>query len=78
MVGLTVGRMVHYVAYGTPGQEYEPGAHRAAIITDVVHAETGVVSLCILNPKGMFFDKRVPHFEADEHMPGSWHWIERA
>lgn len=31
----SVGRVVHYVAYGTPGGEFPAGAHRAAIITEV-------------------------------------------
>lgn len=87
MQGLTPGRVCHYIAYGTPGGEYEAkagrdevssgGAHRAAIMTDIIDQEYGVVSLCILNPTGVFFAQKVPHFEAEEHMPGSWHFPER-
>lgn len=33
----TVGRIVHYVSYGTPNGEYQP-EHRAAIITGVTGA----------------------------------------
>lgn len=36
----SIGRIVHYVAYGTPGGEFPVGAHRAAIITEVDPPET--------------------------------------
>lgn len=80
MEGLTVGRNVHYVAYGTPGGEYPAGAHRAAIVTEVDEMVTSdqvqTVGLCILNPTGMFFNQHVPYSETP--VPGTWHWIERA
>jgi hypothetical protein len=72
----TVGRIVHYVAYGTPGGEYAAGAHRAAVVTDVVDADSGVVSLCVLNPTGQFFNVRIEHDPTAER-PGTWHWPER-
>lgn len=74
----TVGRIVHYQSYGTPGGEYLPEP-RAAIITatydqapdpDVVH-----VMLCVLNPTGAFFNQMVPF--ADEPTPGHWNWPPR-
>lgn len=69
----SVGRIVHYVAYGTPGGEYREGAHRAAIITEVTPG-LSEVSLAILNPTGMFFNQCVPH--SSTFAPGSWHWPE--
>ena len=33
----SVGRIVHYVAYGTPGGEFPAGMDRAAIITEVYY-----------------------------------------
>ena len=53
----SVGRIVHYVSYGTPGGEF-PKACRAAIVTEV---ELGVpeslggerVGLAVLNPTGI-------------------------
>ncbi len=77
----SIGRIVHYVAYGTPGGEYRAGAHRAAVISDVSFSGTGDgestarVSLVILNPTGLFFAADVPY---DEYgmQPGSWHWPE--
>jgi hypothetical protein len=74
----TVGRIVHYQSFGTPGGEYLP-APRAAVVTDVhengPEPKRTVVSLCILNPTGMFFTADVPHSE--EPTPGHWNWPPR-
>jgi hypothetical protein len=72
----SVGRVVHYVAYGTPGGEYPAGAHRAAIVTDVHNpdAPESVLSLCVLNPTGLLFAVGV-YYSADG-APGTWHWPE--
>ncbi len=75
MEGLTVGRMVHYVAYGTPGGEYEAGAHRAAVVAEVKDAERGVCVLTVFNPTGIHWNT-APY--SAEPKPGTWHWIERA
>lgn len=78
----TIGRVVHYHAYGTPGGEFK-SVPRAAIITDVkarpghegVEDETGYeVHVCVLNPSGIFFNK-VPY--AREPIPGCWTWPPR-
>lgn len=72
----SIGRIVHYVAYGTPGGEFQP-AHRAAIITEVHFGSMDkVVSLAVLNPTGMFFNPTVVHDE-EEKRGGTWHWPER-
>lgn len=72
-----VARTVHYVSYGTPGGEY-PSVCRAAIITAVGRKKNGVaqVSLCVLNPEGIFLNQNVP-YNADTTVGGSWHWPER-
>ncbi|MFH8792187.1 hypothetical protein [Streptomyces sp. NPDC017941] len=70
----TVGRIVHYVSYGTPGGEYTSQC-RAAVIT-AVHGPF-LVDLAVMNPEGMFFNREVTHGEA-KHEGGSWHWPERA
>lgn len=75
MEGLQIGRIVHYVAYGTPHGEFPAGAHRAAIITEI-KPPAGVVSLCVLNPTGMFFNVEVSYSE-DVNVPGTWHWPEK-
>lgn len=79
----SVGRVVHYVSYGTPGGEY-PSVCRAAIVTEVcdnpggIDFETGTpcASLAVLNPEGMFFNRHVPQAE-DDRRGGTWHWPER-
>ena len=67
----SVGRVVHYQSYGTPGGEYLPEP-RAAVITSVTEDKVG---LAILNPTGMFFNENVPH--AEEPTPGHWNWPPR-
>lgn len=70
----TVGRIVHYRSYGTPGGEYLPEA-RAAIITAVSGDDEDIrVSLCVLNPTGMFFTEKV-HYSVST--PGCWSWPPR-
>lgn len=76
MRGVTPGRIVHYVAYGTPGGEYEAGAHRAAIITQSI-ANTSRISLCVFNPTGLHFVQHAAQDETDK-APGTWHWPEPA
>lgn len=69
----SVGRIVHYVSYGTPGGEYTSEC-RAAIITEV--GQQGEVGLCVLNPTGLFLNRSVP-YESDAENGGTWHWPER-
>lgn len=66
----TVGRMVYYKSYGTPNGEY-PSVDRSATITEVVDAEEGVVSLCVFNPEGLFFNKSVKQGQEG----GQWDWM---
>lgn len=68
----SIGRVVHYVSYGTPGGEYASEC-RAAIITETDTSDT--VGLCVLNPTGMFFNRTVTR--SDEFRGGTWHWPER-
>lgn len=76
----TVCRMVHYVAYGTPGGEYTAGAHRAAIITEVPDdpdaKKLRQVGLLICNPTGIHFREFVSQDELKKK-PGTWHWPEQ-
>lgn len=77
----SIGRVVHYQSYGTPGGEYLPEP-RAAIITEVGSEQpaanykpAGAVGLCVLNPTGLFFNRDVPY--ADTPTPGHWNWPPR-
>ena len=74
----SVGRIVHYVSYGTPGGEYGKEC-RAAVVTEVNSADDNApVGLCVLNPTGQFFNRNVLHNEnAVERPGGTWHWPER-
>ena len=83
----SVGRIVHYVSFGTPGGEYGKEC-RAAIITQVVgpafdpatmqeSKDSHVVGLCVLNPTGQFFNPSVVQMENPSHDGGTWHWPER-
>lgn len=89
----SVGRIVHYVSYGTPGGEYASEC-RAAIIAAVPSAfwtdDAQPVDLVVLNPTGLFFNQRCAHHEGDvghdntgaeiaarSYRGGTWHWPER-
>lgn len=61
----SVGRIVHYVSYGTPGGEYKSEC-RAAIVTEVAAdalAAPNEVGLCVLNPTGQFFNQGVAYHD---------------
>lgn len=74
MKGLAVGRVVHYVAYGTPNGEYKAGAHRAAIIAEIKDAESGECVLTIFNPTGLHWNTAE---YSEKSIPGTWHFPER-
>lgn len=81
----STGRTVHYVSFGSPGGEYKSEC-RAAVITEVVPVARGSavgresmaygISLCVLNPEGLFFNRNVQQDE-ENHRGGTWHWPER-
>ncbi len=75
----TIGRIVHYVSFGTPGGEYGHEC-RAAIVTEVSgeHASSHrggiepLVGLCAVNPTGLFFKQDVkPDQGTDQGASGS-------
>lgn len=70
----SVGRIVHYVSYGTPGGEYTSEC-RAAVVTHT-DPKGDTVDLAVLNPTGMFFNRALLHDE-DGKAGGTWHWPER-
>lgn len=70
----TIGRIVHYQAFGTPGGEFK-SLPRAAIVTAI--GQNGFVSLCVLNPTGMFFNEAIDHDDSAEPKGGTWHWPPR-
>lgn len=74
----SVGRIVHYVSYGSPVREDGTQEHVseccAAIITHVENLEHGFVNLAIFASAGLHF-KPIRHDE--EKAAGTWHWPER-
>ncbi len=68
-----IGMIVHYVAFGTPGGEYQAGAHRAAIVTQI-HDDQWV-GLCVINPTGLFFHEKL-RYDGGGRVPATWHFIE--
>lgn len=69
----SIGRIVHYHTFGTPGGEY-PSVQRAALVTEV--SPSGhQASLAVFNPTGLFFPQGVPFSE--EPKPGHWNWPKR-
>jgi hypothetical protein len=64
----TVGRIVYYKSYGTPGGEYQ-SEDRAAIVTRVHN--TTCVDLAVFNPTGMFFNTNVVQGQSG----GQWDWM---
>lgn len=52
--GPSVGRVVHYVSYGTPGGEFTSQC-RAAHVTEIDPEDPNRVGLVVLNPTGLFF-----------------------
>lgn len=87
-----VGRVAHYVSYGSAGGEYGREC-RAATVTEVHDARC--VGLAVLNPTGMFFHRTLfydPGTEPSDdgqsrqatnlcgglhRQGGTWHWPER-
>lgn len=66
----SVGRIVHYVSYGTPGGEYTSHC-RAAVVTevDLTVENPQTVGLCVLNPTGQFFNRTVPYDDGEPEVP---------
>jgi hypothetical protein len=76
----SLGRIVHYVAFGSPGGEFPAGKHRAALITNVYDQPGGGVhptrvDLVVFNPNGYYFNQHV-EMDPKGRKPGSWHWPE--
>jgi hypothetical protein len=70
MTAPVIGRMVHYVSYGSADGRYE-SVCRAAVVTET--RDSGELGLAVLNPTGMFFDRQVRNSEK-KHTGGTWHW----
>lgn len=70
----TIGRVVHYQSYGTPGGEHAP-APQAAMVTAV---DGHLVSLTVFGEHSVSHETDVPHAENDEPAAGCWNWPPRS
>ncbi|WP_063039701.1 hypothetical protein [Nocardia pseudovaccinii] len=70
----SIGRIVHYQSYGTPGGEH-PSEPLAAIVTSV--DDRGRVGLAVFYDNGISHKADVPYSWADEPEPGHWSWPPR-
>jgi hypothetical protein len=79
----SIGRIVHYVSFGTPpradgSQAYESEC-RAAVVAGIIDAGPGppdsppssLVALVVFNPTGLFFNEASQ--DEDGHRGGPWH-----
>lgn len=70
MMKPTIGRIVHYQRYGSPGgehlQEFSP-----AVITKVLNEETGECQLFVMNPNGTYHNATK---YSEKAKPGHWSW----
>ena len=62
----SVGRAVHYVAYGTPGGEFPAGICRAATITEVYTPTTMPVAIPLALPAESLTDYDAMQAELDQ------------
>lgn len=67
----TVGRMVHYMRYGSPGGEHKVEVS-PAVITKVLDEESGTSALFVMNPNGCYFNETL---YSEEPKPGHWSWM---
>ena len=90
MDGLKTGRMVYYVAYGTPGGEYPAGVERAAVVTEVPAIGQGgnaYADCQVIDEHGTqttiglcilnptgLFFARGVKYD-ENNAPGTWHWM---
>lgn len=75
----SIGQIVHYVSFGTPGGEFTSEC-RAAVVAAVMpvldgQASLDDVDLAVLNPTGLFFTRS--RRDENERLGGTWHWPER-
>jgi hypothetical protein len=72
-VPIQVGRTVHYRSRGSADKVFNPRCV-AAIVTQVWEGDR--LSLAVLNPTGLFFDKDIEHGIPAQHRlstGGTWH-----
>lgn len=74
----TIGGNAHYVAFGTPKEEFPANVCRAAVITEFLpysfNGETNyTVGVAVLNPTGMYFNRGLQWTGDVKGGPGTCH-----
>lgn len=69
----TIGRIVLYTRYGSPGGEHLPEPS-PAVIVKVNDEATQRCQLFVMNPNGVYFND-TPYSE--DPKPGCWSWPKR-
>lgn len=67
----SIGRIVHYMRYGSPGGEHLPEPS-PAVVVKVNDEATQQCQLFVMNPNGLYFND-TPF--SDEPKPGHWSWM---
>lgn len=70
----SIGRIVIYTKYGTPGGEHLPEPS-PALITLVLNEDTQECQLTVFNPNGIYMN---PTPFSEEPKPGHWSWPQRS
>lgn len=65
----SIGRIVHYQKYGTPGGEHK--AEPSPAVITKVEEDGSTCHLFVMNPNGLYFNK-TPF--AETPTPGCWSW----
>lgn len=65
----TIGRIVNYMRYGSPGGEHLPEPSPAMVVK--VLDDQGTCQLVVFNPNGMYYN---PTPYSAEPKPGCWSW----
>lgn len=73
MLKASVGRVVHYMRFGSPGGEHKPEIS-PAVVVKVNDEESQECQLFVMNPNGVYFN---PTPFSEEPKPGHWSWPPR-
>ena len=71
----SIGRMVHYQRYGTPGGEHKPEPSPAIIVA--VDEDGKTCQLFVMNPNGTYHNRTPYAGDGEAPKGGHWHWPPR-
>ncbi len=68
---MMLGSLVHYRSRGSADGAFPPECRAAIVTEENNHGGYATMNLCVLNPKGIFFDFNIEH--SASMTPGSFH-----